>query len=176
MPTLYHKLFKKASSLRGDRSGFTIVELLIVIVVIAILAALSYVTYSSLQDRARLSVAQTDMTEFKKTMALYKAEKGNFPRSSAELLAAGPSVTGSVYGSVPGGYGNLVYCLNTSTDNFVFMGRIVKGSAKSVHITSEGGIEVTDIWPGFSNVCGLIGASPTDRYVNSGIGASWLKQ
>lgn len=40
-------------------SGFTIVELLIVIVVIATLAAISIVAYNGIQDRARLAVAKS---------------------------------------------------------------------------------------------------------------------
>lgn len=36
--------------------GFTIVELLVVIVVIAILATISAVSYTSIQDRARIAV------------------------------------------------------------------------------------------------------------------------
>lgn len=42
---------------RGRESGFTIVELLIVIVVIGILAAITIVAYNGIQERARLSSA-----------------------------------------------------------------------------------------------------------------------
>jgi len=47
-----------------NRSGFTIVELLIVIVVIAILAAISIVAYNGIQDRARTSKINTDLALF----------------------------------------------------------------------------------------------------------------
>ena len=47
--------------------AFTIVELLIVIVVIGILAAISIASYSGLQNRAKVSSANSDLT------ALYKA-------------------------------------------------------------------------------------------------------
>ena len=46
--------------------GFTIVELLIVIVVIAILAAITIVAFNGIQDRARNSSIQTDLTNFAK--------------------------------------------------------------------------------------------------------------
>jgi prepilin-type N-terminal cleavage/methylation domain-containing protein len=52
------------------KSGFTIVELLIVIVVIAILAAISVVAYNGLQDRARATRANNDMATLHKAIKL----------------------------------------------------------------------------------------------------------
>lgn len=49
------------------KSGFTIVELLIVIVVIAILAAISVVAYNGIQDRSKTAQANSDLN------SLYKA-------------------------------------------------------------------------------------------------------
>lgn len=43
------------------RSGFTIVELLIVIVVIAILATISVVAYNGIQERSRVTAANTEL-------------------------------------------------------------------------------------------------------------------
>ena len=45
--------------------GFTIVELLIVIVVIAILAAITIVSYTGIQERARISAAQAFAAQIK---------------------------------------------------------------------------------------------------------------
>ena len=44
------------------QTGFTIVELLIVIVVIGILAAISIVAYNGVQERARVTRANSDMS------------------------------------------------------------------------------------------------------------------
>ena len=52
------------------RSGFTIVELLIVIVVIAILAAITVVAYNGIQERANSSKAKADLSQLAKAMNL----------------------------------------------------------------------------------------------------------
>lgn len=49
----------KNTKLNSRQSGFTIVELLIVIVVIAILAAITIVAYNGIQNRAKASSAQS---------------------------------------------------------------------------------------------------------------------
>ncbi len=64
-----------------SRSGFTIVELLIVIVVIAILAAISVVAYGGIQQRARDSQRAQDMATIKKTLLMYNATHGGVLRT-----------------------------------------------------------------------------------------------
>lgn len=62
-------------------TGFTIVELLIVIVVIGILAAISIVAYNGVQDKARYSLMQSEMKSIVKALALYKTENDNYPNT-----------------------------------------------------------------------------------------------
>lgn len=50
-----------------QQTGFTIVELLIVIVVIGILAAITIVAYNGIQERARLASAQAYAAQIKKS-------------------------------------------------------------------------------------------------------------
>ncbi len=54
-----------------NNSGFTIVELLIVIVVIAILAAISIVAYNGVQNRARASVVSGALNQAVKKIATW---------------------------------------------------------------------------------------------------------
>lgn len=65
--------------MKRSASGFTIVELLIVIVVIAILATISVVAYNGIQDRARKSHLTSDINAIKKAMEMYKADQGGYP-------------------------------------------------------------------------------------------------
>lgn len=52
----------------GKKTGFTIVELLIVIVVIGILAAISTVAYGTIQERSRVSRASADLNTLAKAI------------------------------------------------------------------------------------------------------------
>lgn len=66
-------------SLKRKQSGFTIVELLIVIVVIGILAALVLVTFSGVQQKARNTERTTDIKAVASHLETYNAEKGYYP-------------------------------------------------------------------------------------------------
>lgn len=59
-----------------SRSGFTIVELLIVVVIIAILAAISVVAYTGVQNRARASAISSDLKAAEKALNAYKIASG----------------------------------------------------------------------------------------------------
>jgi len=65
------------------KSGFTIVELLIVIVVIAILAAISVVVFNGIQARAQNTNRLTELNAWSKLFALYKGTYGSYPRPDA---------------------------------------------------------------------------------------------
>lgn len=60
-------------------SGFTIVELLIVIVIISILAAITIVSYSGIQKRAQNTARAAEMSQVTKLIDLYRASKGTDP-------------------------------------------------------------------------------------------------
>lgn len=66
-----HKILKS--------SGFTIVELLIVIVVIAILAAISIVAYNGIQQRANNNARIANASNSVKLLSAYIATYGQYP-------------------------------------------------------------------------------------------------
>lgn len=61
----------------AKQTGFTIVELLIVIVVIAILAAISIVAYNGIQQRARDNIRIQDLAQLAKATKLYAVDNGD---------------------------------------------------------------------------------------------------
>lgn len=67
---------------RGHRTGFTIVELLIVIVVIAILAAITIVAYNGIQERSRDSIRKSDLATIKKALIMYESDNGDLANAN----------------------------------------------------------------------------------------------
>ncbi len=63
----------------SQRSGFTIVELLVVIVIIAILAAVSIVAYNGVQTRAENTKTLSGLGQLGKALQLYKNDNGRYP-------------------------------------------------------------------------------------------------
>ncbi|MGE5312965.1 MAG: type II secretion system protein [Acidobacteriota bacterium] len=66
-------------SLKKNQSGFTIVELLIVIVIIGILAGLVISTFVGVQQKARNSERQTDINTISGQLEAYYAKNSGYP-------------------------------------------------------------------------------------------------
>lgn len=77
-----------------NNSGFTIVELLIVIVVIAILAAISIVAYNGIQNRSKSASGQSYANSIAKKAEAYSTARstGSGYPTHAELTAATSAV------------------------------------------------------------------------------------
>jgi len=66
-------------SIRKKNSGFTIIELLIVIIVIGILATLVIVTYNGIQQKARNTERKTDINAIQGQIEAYFAQNAKYP-------------------------------------------------------------------------------------------------
>lgn len=81
------------------QTGFTLVELLIVIVIIGILASISVVAYTGIQQRAHNVAQLSDMKNVITAMELYGISNGQYPPAPAS--SDGGFCVGTGY---PGGY------------------------------------------------------------------------
>lgn len=72
-------------SIRRVQSGFTIIELLVVIVVIGILAAITIVSYNGITTRANTASAQSAAQSVIQKVEIYNAERGNYPYATSDL-------------------------------------------------------------------------------------------
>jgi prepilin-type N-terminal cleavage/methylation domain-containing protein len=69
-----------------QQTGFTIVELLIVIVIIAILAAITIVAFNGVQNRAENAKTVSAVNAYKKALHQYAIENGSYPTTGAFCL------------------------------------------------------------------------------------------
>ena len=81
-----------------NQSGFTIVELLIVIVVIGILAALVLNTFQGVQARARDTERKTDVNSISTQLEAYYADFGHYPSGSTTTDTCGANNSGTYTG------------------------------------------------------------------------------
>lgn len=74
---------------RGATGGFTLLELLIVMSIIVILAAVVLPMYTTTILTARETTLENDLTQMRKLIDQYAADKGKLPQSLDELVSAG---------------------------------------------------------------------------------------
>jgi prepilin-type N-terminal cleavage/methylation domain-containing protein len=83
--------------MKRSGTGFTIVELLIVIVVIGILAAITIVAYNGIQDRARASTLSSALSQAANKLAVYQVDNPDlYPADKTALEAIGIKDSASV--------------------------------------------------------------------------------
>lgn len=70
--------------LKVEQSGFTLVEILIVIGVIGILTAISFVAYNGLSDRGEDASRVSALDQYTKAILLFQQEHGRFPNATTD--------------------------------------------------------------------------------------------
>jgi general secretion pathway protein G len=74
---------------RGSESGFTLVELLVVISLISILAAMGLVQYKNSILRTSEATLKTDLFRMRDAIDQYYADKGKYPQTLDALVSDG---------------------------------------------------------------------------------------
>lgn len=161
--------------MRKTITGFTIVELLIVIVVIAILAAIGLVAYTGVQNRTYDNIVKQDLRNIAQKLELYRTTSTNdqYPAGTSQLTAAEVTATRDAYGGhyeLTGRLFNLVYCRPSSgvNNDYAFVGRS-KSDAIFQFTKSGGAAAFAGNWNGgSSDICAGTGI------VNGGATRDWF--
>jgi general secretion pathway protein G len=75
MGVYFFRKFKK-------EKGFTLVELLIIVIVVAVLMGISIQTFTLLQNRARETTTEVEMSNITKALQIYVTLLSNYPEES----------------------------------------------------------------------------------------------
>lgn len=151
------------------QTGFTIVELLIVIVVIGILAAITIVAYNGIQNRAYDTAVKNDLNSFATKIEIVKLDTsdGSYPAYFDKDM--GFKFSRSAYGLDYQGR-TLRYCRDMAADDYVMMA--VSKSGNYFQYTKTGGLETSFPKYGY-DVCGKIGLTATNPTANGLYQTTW---
>ena len=133
----------KNSNLITKKSGFTIIELLVVVVIIGILTAITIVSYIGITGKAVVSTLQSDLTNAKGDILLYQAEKGVYPTNVNDCPT--PSSTSNLCFKYSSGNNYYSYNVNNSSNPKTFTLAYKNGSI-FYNVTESTTAAVFDPW------------------------------
>ncbi|HON44155.1 MAG: type II secretion system major pseudopilin GspG [Planctomycetes bacterium] len=80
--------------MRKTNTGFSLIEIMVVIVIIGLLASVSTVSVIQFLDKGRVTTATSQMTEIVKALDLYRMQSGSYPSTSKGLKVLTESKSG----------------------------------------------------------------------------------
>lgn len=150
------------------QSGFTIVELLIVVVVIAILAAITIVAYNGIQNRSKQSAAQAAVNQGIKKVSLWQVDRPGQSPTLAEFTDLVGAANIGQYQYTAGSNGG--FCITGTSGSFSYFGSNTQSTPAAGSCPghgSNGSPVITNLIPNPSFETGTTGYG-----INMGVGTA----
>ena len=121
--------------MRNNESGFTLIELMIVIAIIGVLAAIAIPQYQDYVTRAKISEGLNLAESAKLAVANTFQSNGKMPAAGTNAsygLPTSTSITGKYVSSIRAVSGNITITFNNSVGNGVASGDVIVLSAATI--------------------------------------------
>jgi general secretion pathway protein G len=92
------RFWNKRRAQIGNRQGFTLIELMIVVAIIGILASIGVTLYVNVEARARITKAQADLRALASAVYIYSTHMGSNPPALSDLNAVATNAAGLTAG------------------------------------------------------------------------------
>jgi len=171
----YSPLATIAISMKQRKSGFSIVELIIIIVVIGILTTIAIVSYNGVQNNAHDTAVQSDLDNAAAQLEAYRTQQSNttqqFPSTTTQLGTLQIKATKDSYNTSAV---NFTYCTDTARQKFTLMGRSKSGA---IYLMTESGfrshsLTAANITP---TLCTTLGQTLRSNGFTGSSWQSWVK-
>lgn len=160
---------------KQKQTGFTIVELLIVIVVIGILAAITIVAFNGVQARSRVASAQSNLSAISKKLEVYKVDNNRYP------IATETSIWKSTIQEAAGDLSNgnaksFIICANSGGDRYAVAAwsPVTAGGNQDLHYVSSDGAVTKMTYTGQGSYSS-VGASVCAVIISGSMTAMWTQ-
>ena len=147
--------------MKSKRSGFTLVEILIVVVILGILAAIVIPQFTEASTEAKLSSLCTDLQTLRSQIELYKIQHNDVPPSFAAFTAQMTAQT-DITGAAGTDYGPYVQKIAVNQFNNIFEATGIHGLLDNSGIVGDN----AGSWE-YDETTGRINAD--DDYDNDGV-------